>query len=140
MQQGDREFLEAACRFLPACTEGHVRLAPEKCEGRCWLGMGVGGRVSEVVKRVLREEASDPLLTAWHGMQAADLQGCTLPPSHPHPTAKHAAVTALCRAVKAHAVALNQPKRGVLPLRVAVAKLCPTTDHLSPVHADLFQL
>jgi hypothetical protein len=31
-QQGDREFLEAACRFLPACSERQVRMAPEKCE------------------------------------------------------------------------------------------------------------
>jgi hypothetical protein len=50
------------------------------------------------------------------------------------------AVAALCRAVKSHCLALNQPKRGVLPLRCAVAKLCPTTDHLSPVHGELFQL
>ena len=49
-------------------------------------------------------------------------------------------VAALCRAVKAHAVALAAPRRGVLPLRCAVAKLCPSTDHLSPIHADLFQL
>lgn len=33
-QQGDREFLEAACRFLPACTPHQVRMAPEKCERR----------------------------------------------------------------------------------------------------------
>lgn len=30
-QQGDRDFLEAACRFLPACTERQVRMAPDKC-------------------------------------------------------------------------------------------------------------
>lgn len=29
---GDREFLEAACRFLPAAAPAQVRLAPEKCE------------------------------------------------------------------------------------------------------------
>jgi hypothetical protein len=37
-------------------------------------------------------------------------------------------------------VALGLPKRGVAPLRAAVAKLCPSSDLLSPVHADLFQL
>ncbi len=31
-QQGDRDFLKAACRFLPACTERQVRMAPDKCE------------------------------------------------------------------------------------------------------------
>jgi hypothetical protein len=31
-QQGDRDLLEAACRFLPACTERQVRMAPDKCE------------------------------------------------------------------------------------------------------------
>ena len=50
------------------------------------------------------------------------------------------AVTALCRAVKAHCLALGLPKRGVAPLRAAVGKLCPSTDHLSPIHADCFQL
>jgi hypothetical protein len=35
-QQGDREFLEAACRFLPACSERQVRMAPEKCECSVW--------------------------------------------------------------------------------------------------------
>lgn len=78
-QPGDREFLEAACRFLPACTERQIRMAPEK-------------------------------------------------------------FVSLCRAVKAHCLSLSQPKRGVLALRAAVAKLCPSTDHLSPIHADLFQL
>lgn len=78
-QQGDGEFLEAACRFLLACTAAQVRLAPSK-------------------------------------------------------------FTALCRAVKSHCLAFNQPKRGVLPLRAAVAKLCPSADYLSPVHGDLFQL
>jgi COP9 signalosome complex subunit 3 len=47
---------------------------------------------------------------------------------------------ALCRAVKAHCLALGAPKRGVPALRAAVAKLCPSTDYLSPIHADLFQL
>lgn len=38
-QQGDGEFLEAACRFLLACTAAQVRLAPSKCErtgSRAW--------------------------------------------------------------------------------------------------------
>ncbi|KAL4423543.1 hypothetical protein ABPG77_006566 [Micractinium sp. CCAP 211/92] len=78
-QQGDREFLEAACRFLPACTPHQVCMAPEK-------------------------------------------------------------FAALCRAVKAHCLALGLPKRGVAPLRAAVAKLCPSPDHLTPIHADFFQL
>ncbi|KAL4424036.1 hypothetical protein ABPG75_001337 [Micractinium tetrahymenae] len=78
-QQGDREFLEAACRFLPACTPHQVHMAPEK-------------------------------------------------------------FAAVCRAVKAHCLALGLPKRGVAPLRAAVAKLCPSPDHLSPIHADFFQL
>eukprot|EP00887_Chlorella_sp_A99_P005974 scaffold27.g5974.t1 len=47
---------------------------------------------------------------------------------------------ALCRHVKIHAMALRQWKRGVLPLTAAVDKLCPSREHLSPVHADLFQL
>lgn len=42
--------------------------------------------------------------------------------------------------MKSHCLAFNQPKRGVLPLRAAVAKLCPSADYLSPVHGDLFQL
>jgi hypothetical protein len=47
---------------------------------------------------------------------------------------------ALCHAVRAHCVALGLALHGVLPLRAAVAKLCPSTDLLSPIHADLFQL
>ena len=35
---------------------------------------------------------------------------------------------------------LGRPKAGVLPLRAAVAKLCPSPDYLCPIHADLFQL
>jgi hypothetical protein len=31
-QVGDAEFLQAACRFLPACSAEQVRLAPPKCE------------------------------------------------------------------------------------------------------------
>ncbi|PSC73531.1 COP9 signalosome complex subunit 3 [Micractinium conductrix] len=78
-QQGDRDFLESACTFLPACTPRQVRMAPEK-------------------------------------------------------------FVSLCRAVKAHCLVLDAPKRGVAPLRAAVAALCPSTDHLSPIHADFFQL
>ena len=47
---------------------------------------------------------------------------------------------ALCHAVRAQCLALGAPQRGVLPLRAAVAKLGPSPDHLSPIHADLFQL
>lgn len=30
--EGDAEFLDAASRFLPACSPDQVRLVPEKCE------------------------------------------------------------------------------------------------------------
>ncbi len=58
----------------------------------------------------------------------------------PLPVPRSPPVVALCRAVKAHCLVLGTPKCGVLPLRAAVSKLCPSTDYLSPIHADLFQL
>lgn len=50
------------------------------------------------------------------------------------------AVASLCRLVKEHAAKLGRPKAGVLPLREAVGKLCPSPDFLCPIHADFFQL
>ena len=114
-QQGDAEFVAAACRFLRACTPAQVRLAPEKC---AWPSPAAAPPRAAPVSRTLTRRSTSPPRRA--------------PPS--------AAVVALCRLVKQHAMALGQPKAGVAPLRAALAKLCPTPEHLSPVHADFFQL
>ena len=46
-QAGDRDFLDAACHFLPACAEHQVRLAPDKCECAC-RSCACGSHVSSV--------------------------------------------------------------------------------------------
>jgi hypothetical protein len=74
---------------------------------------------------------------SWHGLTPNLLPCPALPCPHSAPTR---AVVALCHAVRAHCVALGLALHGVLPLRAAVAKLCPSTDLLSPIHADFFQL
>lgn len=132
-QQGDADFLEAACRFLPACAEVQARQAPEKCapavQGRAhWHGLSWEPHAA----LYLPAQACCGYVRTSSSSQIVSTQAV--------PALPCAAVVALCRAVKAHAVALGAPKRGVAPLRCAVAKLCPSTDHLSPVHADLFQL
>ena len=142
-QQGDRDFLESACTFLPACTPRQVRMAPEKCEraggAAGWVG---GGRLAGIVWAAKGRTRGGcgcsppravclplPVDAYWGGSLAYQP-----PPLDP------AAVVSLCRAVKAHCLVLDAPKRGVAPLRAAVAALCPSTDHLSPIHADFFQL
>ena len=59
------------------------------------------------------------------------------PPAHPPPARP---VASLCRRLKDASLALGRPKAALLPLRAALQKLCPTPEHLSPMHADLFQL
>lgn len=50
-----------------------------------------------------------------------------------------AAVAALCRVVKDQAVALRQPRRCIFPLTMALRKLQPGPEYLTPIHADLCQ-
>ena len=60
-QQGDRDFLEAACRFLTACAEQQVRLAPEKCE--C-LAAGRVVPAGASIPCVIYHRLTDPTLPA----------------------------------------------------------------------------
>ena len=47
-----------------------------------------------------------------------------------------AAVVALCRQVRDHAVAVGSPKSAITPLKDGLHKLAPTPEHLTPIHAD----
>ncbi|GAQ87206.1 COP9 signalosome subunit CSN3 [Klebsormidium nitens] len=46
----------------------------------------------------------------------------------------------VCFKLKDCVLVLNQPARGVLPLRTAIKKLQPTSEHLTPQHADFLLL
>lgn len=50
------------------------------------------------------------------------------------------AVNSVCRKLKECTLILSQPARGIVPLRIAIQKLQPTTEHLTPQHADCLQL
>uniref|UniRef100_A0A061R588 COP9 signalosome complex subunit 3 n=1 Tax=Tetraselmis sp. GSL018 TaxID=582737 RepID=A0A061R588_9CHLO len=50
------------------------------------------------------------------------------------------AFTDLGRRLKDWAVKTSQPKLAILPLRSAILKLQPTPEHLTPLHADFFQV
>lgn len=44
----------------------------------------------------------------------------------------------LCRRLKEHAVQLHMPMRTILPLQTAIRKLQPSSEYLTPLHADFF--
>ena len=51
-----------------------------------------------------------------------------------------AAVTSACRKASAHAQALHNPRRAIIPLRNAIHRLSGTGEGLiTPIHADLAQ-
>ena len=49
-----------------------------------------------------------------------------------------ATVVSLCRALRECLQSQNQARRAVLPLRMALAKLAPSPESLTPLHAELF--
>lgn len=50
------------------------------------------------------------------------------------------AVAKLCRTFRDQVLAIGAPRIGINPLLAALRKLQPTREHLTPVHAEFFQL
>ncbi|KAK3264603.1 hypothetical protein CYMTET_26676 [Cymbomonas tetramitiformis] len=46
----------------------------------------------------------------------------------------------ICKQMKEHALKLGQPGRVVMPLKLAIGKVQPSTEYLSPQHGDFFQV
>jgi COP9 signalosome complex subunit 3 len=46
----------------------------------------------------------------------------------------------ICRRLKDHAIQINEPNRAICPLFSALSKLQPSTEHLTPLHADYLLL
>ncbi|KAK9809877.1 hypothetical protein WJX72_000853 [[Myrmecia] bisecta] len=44
------------------------------------------------------------------------------------------------RKLKEHLLVLHQPRRAVLPLRTALYKLAPSSDYVTPIHAEFLQV
>ena len=49
------------------------------------------------------------------------------------------AAATLAGRLRDHVVAAGSPRRGIVPLRVALEKVAPSPEYITPMHAMLFQ-
>ena len=138
-QQVSSAFLDLFAEVARQGDPGQIRLAPDKCEqhalhsSRCPGGHAQPSSLpcTSCTVCLLRPPlATDPDGDPHAAVVLLHQPDGVLP----------AAVTSMCHKVSAHAQALHNPRRAIVPLRNAIHRLSGTGEGLiTPIHADLVQ-
>lgn len=110
VQNADQGFIDLTCNFLLACQPEQIRTNPELCE--CTdRGLKSVGSGSQFLALCLT-------MLCCHAL----------------------AVASLCRRLREQLSEAACPRKGILPMLAAIRALQPSSDFLTPMHADCFLL